>query len=107
MGHLAAQNGWSPLIATRRPERTCGSMVQPFRPAGRARSRTSRGRLSAARSPRRPGLRRRDLLQRGSRHKEAAEYWRQYLANDALSEWAARARRSLKFYEMQIYLSAS
>jgi len=36
-------------------------------------------------------------LQRGSRHKEAAEYWRQYLANDALSEWAARARRSLKF----------
>jgi len=47
------------------------------------------------------------LLQRGSRHKEAAEYWRQYLANDALSEWAARARRSLKFYEMQIYLSAS
>ena len=26
------------------------------------------------------------LLQRGSRHKEAAKYWRQYLANDALSE---------------------
>ena len=47
------------------------------------------------------------LLQRGSRHKEAAEYWRQYLAHDAQSEWAARARRSLKFYEMQIYLSAS
>src|SRR5262249_42811421 len=46
------------------------------------------------------------LLQRGSRHKEAAEYWRQYLANDALSEWAARARRSLKFCEMQIHLSA-
>jgi hypothetical protein len=23
------------------------------------------------------------LLQRGSRHKETAEYWRQYLANDA------------------------
>src|SRR5262245_60797779 len=46
------------------------------------------------------------LLQRGSRHKEAAEYWRQYLANDGLSEWAARARRSLKFCEMQIHLSA-
>jgi tetratricopeptide (TPR) repeat protein len=47
------------------------------------------------------------LLQRSSRHKEAAEYWRQYLANDAQSEWASRARRSLKFCEMQIYLSAS
>ena len=47
------------------------------------------------------------LLQRGSRHKEAAEYWRQYLAHDAQSEWAARARRSLKFCEMQIHLSAS
>jgi hypothetical protein len=30
------------------------------------------------------------LLQRSSRHKEAAEYWRRYLGNDALSEWAAR-----------------
>src|SRR5262249_2799104 len=47
------------------------------------------------------------LLHRGSRHKELAEFWRQYLANDALSEWAARARRSLKFCEMQIHLSAS
>jgi tetratricopeptide (TPR) repeat protein len=46
------------------------------------------------------------LLQRGSRHREAAEYWRQYLANDAQSEWASRARRSLKFCEMQIHLSA-
>jgi tetratricopeptide (TPR) repeat protein len=47
------------------------------------------------------------LLQRGSRHKEAAECWRRYLANDAQSEWAARARRSLKFCEMQMHLSAS
>jgi len=47
------------------------------------------------------------LLQRNSRHKEAAEYWRRYLANDTQSEWAARARRSLKFCEMQVYLSAS
>jgi len=36
------------------------------------------------------------LLQRNNKHAEAAEYWRHYLANDAQSEWAARARRSLK-----------
>jgi tetratricopeptide (TPR) repeat protein len=47
------------------------------------------------------------LLQRGNKHAEAAEYWRQYLANDPQSEWAARARRSLKFCEMQMHLSAS
>jgi tetratricopeptide (TPR) repeat protein len=47
------------------------------------------------------------LLQRSNRHKEAAEYWRRYLVNDGQSEWAARARRSLKFCEMQVYLSAS
>jgi tetratricopeptide (TPR) repeat protein len=47
------------------------------------------------------------LLQRSNKHAEAAEYWRQYLAKDAHSEWAARARRSLKFCEMQIHLSAS
>jgi hypothetical protein len=47
------------------------------------------------------------LLQRANQPKEAAEYWRQYLANDAQSEWAVRARRSLKFCEMQIHLSAS
>jgi tetratricopeptide (TPR) repeat protein len=35
------------------------------------------------------------LLQRNNKHAEAAEYWRHYLANDAQSEWAARARRSL------------
>jgi hypothetical protein len=46
------------------------------------------------------------LLQRASQHKEAAEYWRRYLANDIQSEWAARARRTLKFCEMQIHLSA-
>jgi tetratricopeptide (TPR) repeat protein len=28
------------------------------------------------------------LLQRNNKHEEAAEYWRQYLANDAQSEWA-------------------
>jgi Tetratricopeptide repeat len=36
------------------------------------------------------------LLQRNNKHAEAVEYWRLYLANDAQSEWAARARRSLK-----------
>jgi hypothetical protein len=33
--------------------------------------------------------------------------WRRYLANDVQSEWAARARWSLKFCEMQMHLSAS
>jgi tetratricopeptide (TPR) repeat protein len=42
------------------------------------------------------------LLQRNNKHAEAVEYWRCYLANDAQSEWAARARRSLKFCEMQL-----
>jgi len=47
------------------------------------------------------------LLQRNDKHAEAAEYWRRYLANDTRSEWATRARRSLKFCEMQVHLSAS
>jgi hypothetical protein len=33
--------------------------------------------------------------------------WRQYLANDTQSEWAARARRCLKFCEMQVHISNS
>src|SRR5215813_6339215 len=45
------------------------------------------------------------LLQRNNKHAEAAEYWRHYLANDGQSEWAARARRSLKFCEMQVHIS--
>jgi tetratricopeptide (TPR) repeat protein len=45
------------------------------------------------------------MLQRSNRHNEAAECWRRYLANDAQSEWAARARRSLRFCEMQIHTS--
>jgi tetratricopeptide (TPR) repeat protein len=45
------------------------------------------------------------LLQ--NKHAEAAEYWRRYLANDAQSEWAARARRSLKVSEMQVPISNS
>ncbi len=47
------------------------------------------------------------LLQRTNRYAEAADYWRRYLASDCQSEWAARARRSLKFCEMQIDLIAS
>ena len=47
------------------------------------------------------------LLQRTSRYAEAADYWRHYLASDRQSEWAAQARRSLKFCEMQINLVAT
>jgi tetratricopeptide (TPR) repeat protein len=47
------------------------------------------------------------LLQRKNQYVEAADYWRRYLATDHQSEWAARARRSLKFCEMQINFTAS
>jgi tetratricopeptide (TPR) repeat protein len=47
------------------------------------------------------------LLQRINQYAEAANYWRRYLASDCQSEWAARARRSLEFCEMQINLIAS
>jgi tetratricopeptide (TPR) repeat protein len=47
------------------------------------------------------------LLQRKNQYADAAEYWRCYLAHDGHSEWAARARRCLKFCEMQGYLIAS
>jgi tetratricopeptide (TPR) repeat protein len=47
------------------------------------------------------------LLQRKNQHPEAADYWRRYLARDSRSDWATRARRSLKFCEMQSHLSAS
>jgi hypothetical protein len=47
------------------------------------------------------------LLQRKNEYTEAADYWRRYLGNDCQSEWAARARRSLKFCEMQVHLIAS
>jgi tetratricopeptide (TPR) repeat protein len=44
------------------------------------------------------------LLQRKGVYDEAADYWRRYLVGDRASEWAARARRSLKFCEIQINL---
>ena len=46
------------------------------------------------------------LLQRNTQCAEAADYWRRYLAIDSQSEWASRARRSLKFCEMQQHLTA-
>jgi tetratricopeptide (TPR) repeat protein len=46
------------------------------------------------------------LLQRKNQCAEAADYWRRYLALDGQSEWASRARRSLKFCEMQQHLTA-
>ena len=42
------------------------------------------------------------LLQRKGSYAEAADYWRRYLASDRSSEWASRARRSLKFCEIQL-----
>ncbi len=42
------------------------------------------------------------LLQRKGAYAEAADCWRRYLASDRASEWAPRARRSLKFCEIQV-----
>ena len=44
------------------------------------------------------------LLQRNNQCAEATDYWRRYLAIDDQSDWASRARRSLKFCEMQQHL---
>ena len=40
------------------------------------------------------------LLQRKGSYAEAVDYWRRCLASDRSSEWASRARRSLKFCEI-------
>src|SRR5580704_2480745 len=42
------------------------------------------------------------LLQRKGSYAEATDCWRRYLASDHASEWAGRARRSLKFCEIQL-----
>jgi hypothetical protein len=47
------------------------------------------------------------MLQRKNQFAEAADYWRRYLASDGQSDWAVRARRSLKFCEMQARMVAS
>ncbi|MFL6799041.1 MAG: tetratricopeptide repeat protein [Xanthobacteraceae bacterium] len=44
------------------------------------------------------------LHQRKDHLAQAAESWRAYLALDQASEWASRARRALKFCEMQLAL---
>jgi tetratricopeptide (TPR) repeat protein len=46
------------------------------------------------------------LLQRTNQCAETADCWRGYLAIDGQSEWAPRARRSLKFCEIQQHLIA-
>src|ERR1700751_5134733 len=46
------------------------------------------------------------LLQRKNAYAKAADYWRRYLINDRASGWAARARRSLKFCEIQANMLA-
>jgi tetratricopeptide (TPR) repeat protein len=47
------------------------------------------------------------MLQRKSHYADAADFWRLYLASDSQSEWASRARRSLKFCEMQVHLATA
>ena len=42
------------------------------------------------------------FLQRLERHAEAAQWWRRYLAVDRSSPWAARAKRALKYCEIQL-----
>jgi len=42
------------------------------------------------------------LLRRLERHAEAAAMWRRYLELDDASPWGARARRALKYCEMQL-----
>jgi len=47
------------------------------------------------------------FLQRLERHDEAAGWWRRYLVLDGNSPWAARAKRALKYCEIQLAGSAS
>jgi tetratricopeptide (TPR) repeat protein len=42
------------------------------------------------------------LLQQIERHADAAEWWRRYLSVDASSPWAARAKRAMKYCEIQL-----
>lgn len=42
------------------------------------------------------------FLQRLEQHAEAAVWWRRYLEVDGRSPWAARAKRALKYCEMQL-----
>jgi len=47
------------------------------------------------------------LLQRLEQHAEATLWWRRYLEVDSSSPWATRAKRALKYCEMQLSASTS
>jgi len=47
------------------------------------------------------------FLQRFGEHAEAAIWWRRYLEHDRTSSWAERAKRALKYCEMQMASSGS
>ena len=47
------------------------------------------------------------FLQRMGGHAEAATWWRRYLERDRTSSWAERAKRALKYCEMQMATAAS
>jgi tetratricopeptide (TPR) repeat protein len=46
-------------------------------------------------------------LQRFAKHAEAASWWRRYLEHDRKSPWAERAKRALKYCEMEMANAAS
>jgi tetratricopeptide (TPR) repeat protein len=46
-------------------------------------------------------------LQRFAKHAEAATWWRRYLEHDRKSPWAERAKRALKYCEMEMANAAS
>jgi tetratricopeptide (TPR) repeat protein len=47
------------------------------------------------------------LLQRLGNHAEAATWWTRYLERDRISDWAERAKRALKYCEMELASAAS
>lgn len=47
------------------------------------------------------------FLQRLENHAEAATWWTRYLEHDRTSQWAERAKRALKYCEMEMASAAS
>jgi hypothetical protein len=47
------------------------------------------------------------FLQRLGEHAEAAIWWKRYLEQDRTSAWAERARRALKYCEMEMVNAGS
>ena len=47
------------------------------------------------------------FLQRLGNHAEAATWWTRYLERDRTSHWAERAKRALKYCEMELASAAS